>query len=47
MKVDKRGRAKKLGQVKATDRFARFRGYLKDRRVIEDIDQYLAGSRGR
>ena len=32
---------------KTNDRFARLRGYLKDRRVIGDIDQYLKESRGR
>lgn len=31
----------------ANDRFARMRGYLKDRRVIGDIDEYLKESRGR
>jgi AbrB family looped-hinge helix DNA binding protein len=31
----------------ANDRFARLKGYLKDRRVIDDIDAYLRESRGR
>lgn len=31
----------------ANDRFARMRGYLKGRRVIGDIDEYLKESRGR
>jgi AbrB family looped-hinge helix DNA binding protein len=31
----------------ATDRFARLKGYLRDRRSITDIDAYLRESRGR
>ena len=31
----------------ANDRFAQLRGYLKNRRVIGDIDEYLKESRGR
>jgi len=31
----------------ANDRFARLNGYLKDRRVIGDIDAYIKESRGR
>lgn len=31
----------------ASDRFAQLRGYLKERRVITDIDAYLKESRGR
>ncbi|MEN6644777.1 MAG: AbrB/MazE/SpoVT family DNA-binding domain-containing protein [Armatimonadia bacterium] len=31
----------------ATDRFARLKGRLKDRRVIQDVDAYLKESRGR
>lgn len=31
----------------ATDGFAQLRGYLKNRRVIGDTDEYLKASRGR
>lgn len=31
----------------ANDRFAQLRGYLKGRRVIGDVDEYLKASRGR
>lgn len=34
-------------RVDGEDRFDRLDGYLKDRRVIEDIDAYIAESRGR
>lgn len=30
-----------------TDRFARLQGYLKRRRTIGDVDEYLKASRGR
>ncbi len=45
--VDEAGGVKVCKRSTDTDRFARFRGYLKHRRVIGDVDEYLKASRGR